>query len=63
MCGRIPMKRMIMKWHLGESLNMLVFSPHWKACDHMNINIPWYSLQMTSKGPQNHGPWASVKWP
>ena len=66
MCGRIPLKRMIMKYHLRQSLIMLVFSLHWKACDHTNINIPWYRLQMTSKGPQNFMVTAlgqGVKWP
>lgn len=49
------MSRTAINWHLIESLVMYFFTQHLNACDHTkpNLNFPWYSLWMRSKGPYN----------
>ena len=59
------MSRTAIKWHAIESLVMYFFALHLNACDHkkFDINSPWYSLWMRSKGPYNFfvSPWPYCK--
>lgn len=49
------MSRTAINWHSIESLVMYFFTQCLNACDHTksNLDSPWYSLWMRSKGPYN----------